>query len=508
LGWREELDIGLLPGQTYRGVGIQTWENERVAESQHIHLIAICGVGMSALAGMLQSRGFRVTGSDQHIYPPMSTQLAALGIDVRQGFSADHLADHPDLIIVGNAVSRSNPEVQAMLAQGISFLSLPQALTEFFLGDRHPIVIVGTHGKTTTASLMAWVLESAGLDPSYMIGGIPRNFGTNYKLGNGAFFVVEGDEYDTAFFDKDPKFLHYRPRTAILTSVEFDHADIYRDLDHVKEAFRRFAHILPTDGYLAAGVEFPHVVDLLASVPCQWEGYGFAEQAHWRAAQIDVDEEATRFVVQHQHQHLGTMRSVLVGQHNIQNALGVIAVASHLGLSFETIQAGLQSFTGVKRRQEVRGIVREITVIDDFAHHPTAIRETLAALRAKYGRRRLWAIFEPRSATSRRATFQQEFVGAFAQADHVVIAGLFNPDGIPPDVRLAPERLADEIAYLHGQAAVYLPEVEAIVDHVVTGARAGDVVVIMSNGGFGGIHEKLLEALREREGGEKVGVRG
>jgi UDP-N-acetylmuramate: L-alanyl-gamma-D-glutamyl-meso-diaminopimelate ligase len=258
--------------------------------------------------------------------------------------------------------------------------------------------------------------------------------------------------------------------------------------------------ILPPDGYLAAGVDFPQVLDLLASTPCRWEGYGFADQAHWRAAQVDVDEEATRFVVQHQHQRLGTMCSALVGQHNIQNALGVIAVASHLGLSFDAIRKGLQSFTGVKRRQEVRGVVRQITVIDDFAHHPTAIRATLAAMRAKYCGRRLWAIFEPRSATSRRATFQQEFIGAFAEANRVVISGLFNPDGVPPDVRLSPERLAQEIASHCGKDAVYLPEVDAIVDHVATGARAGDVVVIMSNGGFGGIHEKLLEALRKREG--------
>jgi UDP-N-acetylmuramate: L-alanyl-gamma-D-glutamyl-meso-diaminopimelate ligase len=472
-----------------------------VAELRHIHLIAICGVGMSALAGMLQARGFRVTGSDQNVYPPMSTQLEALGIDLRQGFSPDHLADHPDLIVVGNAVSRSNPEVQTMLAQGIPFLSFPQALAEFFLLDRHPIVVVGTHGKTTTASLLAWILESAGLDPSYMIGGLPRNFGTNYKLGNSAFFVVEGDEYDTAFFDKGPKFLHYRPRTAILTSIEFDHADIYRDLDHVKEAFRRFVRILPSDGYLAAGVDFPHVVDLLASAPCRWEGYGFADQVHWRAGHVEVDEEATRFLVQHQHQRIGMFRWTSVGHHNIQNALGVIAVARHLGLSFDAIRAGLQSFAGVKRRQEVRGVVREITVIDDFAHHPTAIRETLAALRAKYHGRHLWAVFEPRSATSRRATFQQDFVGAFAEADRVVIAGLFSPDGIPPDARLSPERLAHEIACRGAKDAVYLPEVGAIVDHVATGARAGDVVVIMSNGGFGGIHEKLLEALRKGERG-------
>jgi UDP-N-acetylmuramate: L-alanyl-gamma-D-glutamyl-meso-diaminopimelate ligase len=471
----------------------------QVPDPRHIHLIAICGVGMSALAGMLQARGFRVTGSDQNVYPPMSTQLAALGIELRQGFSPNHLADRPDLVVVGNAVSQSNPEVQAMLAQGLPFLSFPQALAEFFLEDRHPIVVAGTHGKTTTASLMAWVLESAGLDPSYMIGGIPRNFGTNYKLGTGAFFVVEGDEYDTAFFDKGPKFLHYRPRSAILTSVEFDHADIYRDLNHVKAAFQRFVHILPSDGYLAAGVDFPHVLDVLASAPCRWEGYGFSEQADWRAADVEADAEATRFLVQHQDQRIGMMRWALVGRHNIQNALAVLAVARHLGVSFGDIRQGVESFAGVKRRQEVRGVVREITLIDDFAHHPTAIRETLAALRARYAGGRLWAIFEPRSATSRRATFQEDFVEAFAEADGVVIAGLFNPENIPSDARLSPERLAQDIACRYAKTAVYLPAVDAIVDHVAAGVRPGDVVAVMSNGGFGGIHEKLLAALRKDE---------
>jgi UDP-N-acetylmuramate: L-alanyl-gamma-D-glutamyl-meso-diaminopimelate ligase len=470
-----------------------------VTESRHIHLIAICGVGMSALAGMLQAKGFRVTGSDQNVYPPMSTQLEALGIELRQGFSPDHLADHPDLIVVGNAVSRSNPEVQAMLEQGIPFLSFPQALAEFFLHDRHPIVVVGTHGKTTTASLMAWVLESAGLDPSYMIGGIPHNFGTNYKLGTGAFFVVEGDEYDTAFFDKDPKFLHYRPRSAILTSVEFDHADIYRDLDHVKDAFRRFTRTLPADGYLVAGIDFPHAADLLASVPCFWEGYGFAETAHWRASNEAWSDAGARFVVHHRGQRVGSMRWELSGRHNIQNALGTIAVASHLGVPLERIQQGLETFAGVKRRQEVRGVVQGITVIDDFAHHPTAIRETRDALRARYQGRRLWAIFEPRSATSRRATFQDDFVAAFASADRVVIAGLYNPDSIPPEARLSPEQLAEDIARTCVQDTVYLPEVAAIVEHVTARALAGDVIAIMSNGGFGRIHDKLLEALRKGE---------
>jgi UDP-N-acetylmuramate: L-alanyl-gamma-D-glutamyl-meso-diaminopimelate ligase len=328
-----------------------------------------------------------------------------------------------------------------------------------------------------------------------MIGGIPRNFGTNYKLGRGAFFVVEGDEYDTAFFDKGPKFLHYRPRSAILTSVEFDHADIYRDLDHVKAAFQHFVHILPADGYLAAGIDFPQVRDLLTSVPCRWEGYGFAERANWRAVKVEDGAKVTRFLVQHQGREIGTMGWELVGRHNIQNALAVVAVAQRLGVSFADIRQAVQSFAGVKRRQEVRGIVREVTLIDDFAHHPTAIRETLAALRARYYGRRLWAIFEPRSATSRRATFQEDFVDAFAGADGVVIAGLYNPENIPSDARLSPERLAQDIACRYAKEAVYLPAVDAIVEHVAAAVRPGDVVVIMSNGGFDGIHEKLLAAL-------------
>jgi UDP-N-acetylmuramate: L-alanyl-gamma-D-glutamyl-meso-diaminopimelate ligase len=357
-------------------------------------------------------------------------------------------------------------------------------------------VVVGTHGKTTTASLMAWILETAGLDPSYMIGGLPRNFAANYKLGSGAFFVIEGDEYDTAFFDKSPKFLHYRPQSAILTSIEFDHADIYRDLEHVQEAFRRFAHILPPDGYLAAGIDCPHVADLLPAVSCAWEGYGFSALAQWRASDETWSNGGGHFVVHHQGRMVGSMHWELSGRHNVQNALGVIAVASHLGVPLARIQQGLATFAGVKRRQEVRGVVRDITLIDDFAHHPTAIRETLAALRARYAGRRVWAIFEPRSATSRRATFQEDFVEAFAHADRVVIAGLFNPEAIPPEARLSPERLAEDIARRWLNTAVYLPHVDAIVKHVAAEARAGDVIVIMSNGGFDGIHEKLLEALR------------
>jgi UDP-N-acetylmuramate: L-alanyl-gamma-D-glutamyl-meso-diaminopimelate ligase len=467
-----------------------------VSESRHIHLIAICGVGMSALAGLLQAKGFRVTGSDQHVYPPMSTQLAALGIEVRQGFSPAHLADNPDLVIVGNAVSRTNPEVRAMLALGLPFLSLPQALAAFFLRDRHPIVVAGTHGKTTTAALLAWVLEVAGLRPSFMIGGVPRDFGSNYRLGEGPYFVVEGDEYDTAFFDKGPKFLHYRPQTAILTSVEFDHGDIYRDLDHVKDAFRRFLRILPRHGFLAAGRDFPHVNDLLPAAACPWEGYGCSGGAEWRAAEVECGEVATRFVVLRGGRRLGAVEWGLAGRHNVQNALGVIAVASHLGIPFARIQEGLRTFTGVRRRQEVRGVVRDIVVIDDFAHHPTAIRETLAALRARYRGRRQWAIFEPRSATSRRATFQHAFVDALAEADRVVIAGLYNPEHIPAGERLSPERLARDIAARDGKEARYIPDVDAIVAHVAGRAQPGDVIVIMSNGGFGGIHEKLLGALR------------
>ncbi|MGH8059923.1 MAG: UDP-N-acetylmuramate:L-alanyl-gamma-D-glutamyl-meso-diaminopimelate ligase [Candidatus Entotheonellia bacterium] len=467
-------------------------------ESRHIHLIAICGVGMTALAGMLQARGFRVTGSDQNVYPPMSLQLAALGIEVREGFSPAHLDDNPDLIVVGNAVSRSNPEVQGMLERGLPFLSFPQALSEFFLGDRHPIVVVGTHGKTTTASLMAWILESAGLQPSYMIGGIPCNIGSNYRLGTGPYFVVEGDEYDTAFFDKCPKFLHYRPQSAILTSVEFDHGDIYRDLEEVKEAFRRFLQILPREGYLTAGIDFPHVVELLAAVPCAWEGYGFSPEASWRGEEIEDDGMRTRFVVLRGKRRVSQAQWTLAGQHNVQNALGVIAVAHHLGIPWPRIQEALETFAGVKRRQEVIGVARDIVLIDDFAHHPTAIRETLMALRARYRDHRLWVIFEPRSTTSRRATFQEEFVEAFSAADRIVIAGLYHPEHIPIRERLSPERLAQDIRTRLGKDAQCIPEGAAIVADVAERAEAGDIIAILSNGAFGGIHAKLLSALKEK----------
>ncbi|MBI3326390.1 MAG: UDP-N-acetylmuramate:L-alanyl-gamma-D-glutamyl-meso-diaminopimelate ligase, partial [Nitrospinae bacterium] len=445
------------------------------------------------------------TGSDHNVYPPMSTQLAELGIEVRHGFSPVHLNDDPDLIVVGNAVTRSNPEVQAMLERRLPFRSFPQALAEFFLRDRHPIVVTGTHGKTTTASLMAWVLETAGMQPSYMIGGIPQNFGTNYKLGDGPFFVVEGDEYDTAFFDKGPKFMHYLPQSAILTSVEFDHGDIYRDLAQVQAAFRRFVEILPATGYLAAGIDFRHVVELLSSVPCVWEGYGLSGAARWRAEGIECDATDTHFSVLHDGQAVGVVRWAMAGRHNVQNALGVVAVASQLGIPFSHIQAALATFAGVKRRQEVRGVVRDITVIDDFAHHPTAVRETLAAIRARYQGHRVWAIFEPRSTTSRQDTFQQDFVEAFANADRIAIADLYNPGHIPSGKRLSPERLAQDIGERYGKDARFIPAVEDIAAHVAAAAQPGDVVVVMSNGGFGGLHEKLLTALAlrayEGEGG-------
>jgi UDP-N-acetylmuramate: L-alanyl-gamma-D-glutamyl-meso-diaminopimelate ligase len=431
----------------------------------------------------------------------MSLQLAELGIQVHEGYSASNLDGNPDLIVVGNAVSRTNPEVQAMLEQGIPFLSFPQALREFFLGDRHPIVVAGTHGKTTTASLMAWVLETAGLQPSYMIGGIPRNFGANYRLGAGDFFVVEGDEYDTAFFDKGPKFLHYRPQSAILTSIEFDHGDIYRDLEHVKDAFRRFIRILPPSGYLAAGVDFPAVAELTPSSPCPWEGYGLAATAAWQAAGIDCDAAGTRFDVLHAGGHVGTASWGLAGRHNVQNALGVIAVATRVGIPFPRIEAAFRTFAGVKRRQEVIGAVRDIVLIDDFAHHPTAVRETLLALRSRYRGHRLWAIFEPRSTTSRQATFQRDFVAAFGAADRIIIADLFRPEYIPIGERLSPERLARDITATVGTDARFIPEVDAIIAHVVGHAVPGDVVVLMSNGGFGGIHAQLLHALKEGTAG-------
>jgi UDP-N-acetylmuramate: L-alanyl-gamma-D-glutamyl-meso-diaminopimelate ligase len=472
-------------------------ESVRHGDAKRIHLIAICGVAMSALAGMLKQRGYHVSGSDENVYPPMSTLLERLGITIHSGFRAENLAERPDLVVVGNKVSRTNPEVVALLESALPYVSLPQALAELFIADRLSVVVAGTHGKTTSTAMLAWVLEQAGRDPSVMVGGESLDFGGNYKLGKGVHFVIEGDEYDTAFFDKGPKFLHYRPQAVLLTAVEFDHADIYRDLDHVKEAFRKLIRLLPPQAPLIAAADFPHARDVTGE-----KGdatlFGIAADAHWRIANLR-DDGATIFDIVHKGEHVCTARIQQPGAINACNALGVFVMARQLGLSTSEILPGLASFRGVARRQELVGELRGITLIDDFAHHPTAVAGALAAMRLRYPKRPLWAVFEPRSNTSRRKIFQREYVEAFSLADRVIIGGVFQKetDALSKDELFSPDQLARDLNERGTRSRAY-PEIETIVTAIKRNAKAGDVVVLMSNGGFGGLRQKLVAALAGR----------
>jgi UDP-N-acetylmuramate: L-alanyl-gamma-D-glutamyl-meso-diaminopimelate ligase len=470
-----------------------------VTSAQHIHLIAICGTGMGSLAGMLKARGYQVTGSDQHVYPPMSTQLQAWGIPIATGFRPEHLEPRPDLVVVGNVISRGNPEAEAAQQAGIPVLSFPQALAHFFMQERHPVVITGTHGKSTTTALIAWLLYHAGADPGAFVGAVMRNFTSTFRLGDGPHFVVEGDEYDSAYFDKGPKFLHYQPRTAVLTSLEFDHADIYRDLAHVRSAFARFVRLLPPDGCLIACHDQPEVRSLLASEPIASpiHTYGLEPGATWHATDWHLGTDGTRIMVYHQGKYFGCFTSPLFGPHNIQNCLAAIAVGHHLGLSAAQLAAGLATFANVKRRCEVRGTAAGITVVDDFAHHPTAVRVTMQGMRQAYPRARLWAVFEPRTATSRRAVFQQEYAAALRLADRVLLADVHRKEQLTATERLSPEHLVHTLRDA-GTPAWFYPETDMIIAHLCREAQPTDVVLVMSNGGFENIHQRLLDSLATR----------
>jgi UDP-N-acetylmuramate: L-alanyl-gamma-D-glutamyl-meso-diaminopimelate ligase len=468
--------------------------NELPAGGSHIHLTAICGVGMASLAGLLKARGYRITGSDQNIYPPMSTYLADIGIHILSGFRAEHLVPRPDLVVVGNAVSRDNPEAQAVLAQGIDYISFPQALGRFLIGARCAMVVAGTHGKTTTSALAAWVLTSAGFDPGFFVGGVPLNFGSGWNAGRGEHVVLEGDEYDTAFFDKGPKFLHYRPKNVILTSVEFDHADIYRDLDHVKSAFAQLIDIIPTDGLLVVCSDYPEAVAVARAAKAHSTTYG--ESGDWTAANIEFDQGRSIFEACFNGRSEGVVEAAVIGRHNVKNALAVYAMGRSLGIPHDRLLDGFRSFKGVKRRQEVRGEKRGVLVIDDFAHHPTAGRETIDAVRGAYAGRRLWAIFEPRSNTSKRNVFEKEFAAALALADKTVVAGVYQPEKVPEGQRLSVDGLVGEINRVGGAGrALTIADSASIADYVARHGRAGDVLLVMSNGGFDAVHEKILQAL-------------
>ena len=467
----------------------------RGPDTKHIHLIGICGTAMASLAGLLQTRGHRVTGSDNAAYPPMSDFLLSLGIKVAQPFSPANLKPEPDLVVVGNVVSRGNAELEYLLDHRIPFCSLPQILHREFLQSREVIAIAGTHGKTTTTSMLAWMFHSTGRNPSFLIGGIAENFGSSFAVGSGKNFIIEADEYDTAFFDKGPKFLHYFPQSVILTSVEFDHADIYDDLKAVETAFRRLVNLVPRSGRIVAHDTGESLDRCLSKAFCEVERYGMKQSSHWRIADMQVTPAKTTWKVLRAGREWGNFEFPLAGEYNVLNATAAAASAANYGVDVKEIAAALKTFKSVKRRLEVKAQVNGITIVDDFAHHPTAIAGTLAALRGRYPGGRLWVILEPRSNTLRRRVLQDSLAKSLAGADEVVIAQVFKMDAIPEDERLDVNTLAAQISQT-GRRVQVLEDADRIVEAIAPDLRSGDVVAILSNGGFGGIYEKLPRHLR------------
>jgi UDP-N-acetylmuramate: L-alanyl-gamma-D-glutamyl-meso-diaminopimelate ligase len=469
----------------------------------HYHLIGICGTAMASLAGMLQARGHRVTGSDENVYPPMSTMLEDLGIPVARGYKPEHLAPAPDCVVVGNALSRGNAEVEETLNRKLTYRSQAEVVKEEFVRGRRSLVVAGTHGKTTTTSIATWVMEVGGLNPSFLVGGVVQNFGKSFRVTESDHFIIEGDEYDTAYFDKGPKFMHYLPEVAVVNNIEFDHADIYPNLDAVKLAFRRLMNLVPGNGRLVAGWDDTNVRAVVSEMGSRLhtrlETFGTSADARWQARDIDFSGELTRFRVFREGKLWGEFETPLIGEFNVRNTLAVIVAAEAWGVGASAIKDALATFKSVQRRMQVKGAAAGVTVIDDFAHHPTAVRETLQALRAKYKAGRLFAVFEPRSATSRLAVFQQEYVDALRQADYVVVAKVFDREkGSIYGRLLDTNELVEEIGAA-GTPAHCIEDADAIVRHLAPILHAGDTVAVMSNGGFDRIHDKLLDALRERQ---------
>jgi UDP-N-acetylmuramate: L-alanyl-gamma-D-glutamyl-meso-diaminopimelate ligase len=474
---------------------------------RHYHLIGVCGTAMASLAGMLKAQGHRVTGSDKAFYPPMSDELVKLGIETYEGFDAKNLEPAPDVIVVGNATSRGNVEIEYVLNHGLNYASMTEVLRENFIRGRHSVVVAGTHGKTTTTSILAWVMEVGNLDPSFLIGGVAENFGSSFKVANSKYFAVEGDEYDTAFWDKRPKFLSYLPDTVILNNIEFDHADIYDNLEAVKKQFRLLVNLIPNGGRLIAGWDSPIVREIVLNpiapqgVWCPVDTFGIDDtDAKWSAKDILFTPEETHFTVLCEGKECMEVRTPLAGKFNVRNCLAVIAAAESLGIDRKLTIEALATFKSVKRRMQVRGVVNGITVIDDFAHHPTAIKETLEAAQQKYPHQRIIAVFEPRSWTTRKKIFQHEYPKSFAPADYVILAPLFESFRLAADDQLSVPQVIEDLK-ARGKTAFEIGGVDsnasadAIVAHLAPELRAGDVVMIMSNGGFGGIHQKLLNAI-------------
>ncbi|HUP59424.1 MAG TPA: Mur ligase family protein [Thermoanaerobaculia bacterium] len=470
-------------------------------EINRVYLIGICGTAMASLAGMLQQRGYEVAGSDEHVYPPMSTYLERLRIPVLEGYTKQHLETfRPELVVVGNAAASTNAEAAATVELDLPYTSMPEAIYHLFIEGKHSIVVSGTHGKTTTTSLMAWLLEAAGRDPSMVVGGIPLNFNQNFKLGDGADFVIEGDEYNTAFFDKGPKFLHYRANTLLVNNIEFDHADIYPSLDAIIAAFRSAVERVAPDDVIVANGDDANVMGLRGDAVARWVTFGFGRECDAFATDAEERPEGTEFTAWHEGREWARFRTTLSGRHNVLNALADAVIARLRGLSAEEIRKGLETFQGIKRRMEVRGVERGVTVIDDFAHHPTAIATTLHGARRRYPDRRIWALFEPRSISSSRKEFESGYIDAFHEAGRVIIGPIFHRQRY--ETRYGLDKMMsvpDIVSRLDsdGIPAEQIDDFDAIARRVAAESRDGDVVVVMSSGAFGGVHEKILAALRE-----------
>jgi len=461
-----------------------------------IYLIGICGTAMASLAGMLREKGYEVCGSDSDVYPPMSDFLDRLGIKVFKGYDAENIVrTKPELVVIGNALSRGNVEIEHVLDSGIRYASMADTVKELFIRGKNSIVVAGTHEKTTTTAMLSWLLDVAGRKPSFLVGGIAENFGRSFQVSDGPDFVIEGDEYDTAFFDKGPKFLHYLPRIVLLKNIEFDHADIYSDLESIKTAFRRLINIVPRSGLIIAGVDSPVVKELIpaAFARVQTAGIGIGE---WQATNIQTTSDGMSFDVLRSESPAGSFTIPIPGVFNVQNALGVVVVAKELGIGNATVQKAFSTFKSVKRRLEVRGEVNGVRVYDDFAHHPTAVQQTLLAVRDRNPKARIWAVFEPRSQTCRRRVFEQAFIESFDAADATIIAQVFSASHLAPEDTLSPDRVAEGIRN-RGKKAVTFDTTEEIISFLASEVRPGDHIVIMSNGGFDNIHNRLLARLQK-----------
>jgi UDP-N-acetylmuramate: L-alanyl-gamma-D-glutamyl-meso-diaminopimelate ligase len=460
----------------------------------HIHLMGICGAGMASLAGILKQEGCHVTGSDQNIYPPMSDFLEGLSIPILEGYGPKNLNPIPDLVIVGNVITKYNPEAIELSRLNIPYLSLPQALRRFAMEDKRSIVVCGTHGKTTTSALAAWILQKGGMDPGFMVGGIPNNFPRNFKLGKGPFFVIEGDEYDTAFFDKGPKFLHYNPWITILTSIEFDHADIYRDLNHVIEIFRKLINLIPPDGLLIANGDDPVINTESREAKCPVITYGFGEDVQWRAIDLSLQEDQTQLRILKQGKEYMELFTPLYGRYNISNLLSTVALSDFLNIDHTILLEAMKGFKGIRRRQEVKGEKRGVSVLDDFAHHPTAVRETIQAVKEKYKSRRVIAVFEPRSNSSRRNIFQEKYAVSFDLADLILIPEPPLMEKIPPAERFSSIKLVEDLKK-RGLKAFYCPDTNHLLNEILRQIREGDIILIMSNGPFDNLPQRVLDHL-------------